>query len=111
MLNFMDEDGRIYPFQYIEHCANKVMISLRSGCFCNPGIDEINHKISVQDLENFFATRTHGDYDDMINHLGKWRGAVRISLGYPTTKADIEKFFSFAAQFLDKKISPEVFKQ
>ena len=40
-----------------------------------------------------------------------YTGGNLYSISLPTTKADFEKFFSFAAQFLDKKISPEVFKQ
>lgn len=81
------------------------MISLRSGCFCNPGIDEINHGISADDLKNFFINREHGDYHEMIQYLGRWRGAVRVSLGYPTTKGDIQKFFIFAGKFLNKKMT------
>ncbi len=110
LLNFIDANGRMYPFQHIENCANSMMISLRYGCFCNPGIDEINHGISAYDLENFFANRKYGDYYDMIEHLGKWRGAVRVSMGFPTTKTDIEKFFSFASAFLNKKLSPEILR-
>ena len=102
LLNFVDAKGRMYPFQHIEACANEAMISLRSGCFCNPGIDEINHGISADDLKNFFLNRKHGDYYEMIEHLGRWRGALRVSLGYPTVKADIDKFAAFARRFLNK---------
>lgn len=104
LLNFIDAEGNMYPFQHIEDCANAAMISLRSGCFCNPGIDETNHGISADDLKNFFTGREQGDYHEMIRHLGRWRGAVRVSMGYPTTKADIRKFFIFAGGFLNKRM-------
>jgi selenocysteine lyase/cysteine desulfurase len=104
LLNFIDAAGQMYPFQEIEDCANAALISLRSGCFCNPGIDELNHRISAEDLRNFFLNREHGDYHEMIRHLGRWRGAMRVSLGYPTTKADIDKFAGFAKGFLNKTI-------
>ena len=109
LLNFIDATGRMYPFQYIEESANAAMISLRSGCFCNPGIDEINHGISADELKNFFINRKYGDYHEMIEHLGRWRGALRVSMGVPTTKADIEKFVSFAKKFLNRIMAPEVF--
>jgi selenocysteine lyase/cysteine desulfurase len=104
LLNFIDAEGQTYPFQMIESRANAAQISLRSGCFCNPGIDELNHRISAENLRSFFLNRKSGDYDEMIQHLGRWRGAVRVSLGYPTTKADIDKFAAFAKGFLNKTI-------
>ena len=109
LMNFMDAGGRMYPFQEIEDRANAAMISLRSGCFCNPGIDELNHGISGEELRNFFVSRNEGDYHEMIGHLGRWRGAVRVSLGYPTTRGDIEKFAGFARGFLNKKMEAGLF--
>jgi selenocysteine lyase/cysteine desulfurase len=101
-VNFFDVDGRQYPFQYIEDQANKAMISLRTGCFCNPGIDELNHCLSTEQLATYFTTRENGDYNDFIKHTGKMRGAVRVSIGIPTTISDIEKFILFAKGLLNK---------
>ena len=104
LLNFFDRYGKQYPFQSIEQRANAEMISLRTGCFCNPGIDETNHCISSDQLKNYFISRNDGDADDMMRFLGKMRGAVRISVGIPTTGADIEKFIWFAKKLLNKTI-------
>jgi len=104
LFNLTDKAGQVYPFQRVEDGANRAGISLRSGCFCNPGIDELNHGISAEELETFFENRKTADYHEMIGHLGRWRGALRISLGYPTIKSDIEKFFSFAGKILDKNL-------
>lgn len=103
LLNFFDVDGRQYPFQYIEDGANKEKISLRTGCFCNPGIDELNHCLSAEQLKAYFVSRESGDYFDFIQYTGKLRGAVRVSIGIPTTKTDLERFISFAKQLLDKR--------
>ena len=108
LINFLDANGEMYPFQFIEDRANEETISLRSGCFCNPGIDETNHDLSADDLQLFFKSREHGDYFDMIRHLGKLRGAVRVSLGFPTTKKDITRFISFSKKFLNKKVPGKV---
>jgi len=104
LLNFFDVYGQRYPFQYIEQIANAAMISLRTGCFCNPGIDELNHCLSADQLKNYFTSRDHGDYDDFIKFSGKMRGAVRISLGLPTTTTDIGKFIRFAKKLLNQTV-------
>ena len=104
MMNFFDSNGLQYPYPYIQASANKKLISLRAGCFCNPGIDEINSHITAQELNNYFDNRTAADYDDMTSFLGKLRGAIRVSVGIPTTKRDIERFILFATRFLNKTI-------
>lgn len=103
LLNFFDVRGQQYPFQYVEEMANVNMISLRTGCFCNPGVDELNHGLSEEQLKNYFISRDHGDYFDFIDFIGKMRGAVRISIGVATTKGDIDKFERWAKTFLNKK--------
>lgn len=102
LMNFLDTNGQFYPPDYIEKLANGSMISLRTGCFCNPGIDELNHDISAETLKKYFAGRTSGDYFDMINFVGKIRGAVRLSVGLSTTIRDIEKFIQFATTLLNR---------
>jgi selenocysteine lyase/cysteine desulfurase len=104
LINFLDIKEQLYPFHFIEEKANANMISLRTGCFCNPGIDETNHCISRDELKDYFTSRQHGDYYDMIQYLGKLRGAVRISFGLATSANDILKFIRFAKTFLNKKI-------
>jgi len=104
LINFLDIKGRLYPFQFIEEKANTNLISLRTGCFCNPGIDETNHCITANQLKNYFINRQHGHYYNMIEYLGVLRGAVRVSLGFPTSMNDIFRFISFAKTFLNKQI-------
>ncbi len=104
LLNFFDVNAQSYPLEYVEQIANAAMISLRTGCFCNPGIDELNHSITTEELKNYFTTRGHGDYFDFINYTGKMRGAVRLSVGLPTTTIDIEKFLHFAKVLLNKTV-------
>ena len=108
LMNFFDVQGRQYPFQYVEQLANKEIISCRTGCFCNPGIDELNHELSAEQLKKYFTSRDHGDYYDFINFTGQLRGAVRISIGLATIKADIEKFMNFAGNFLNKSIPQNI---
>jgi len=101
-MNFYNERGEEYPFQHIEQAANRMNISLRTGCFCNPGTDELAHNINATELTNYFNSTDQGDYYDAIAFLGKLRGSVRISVGFITNVNDVTRFISFARSFLDR---------
>jgi selenocysteine lyase/cysteine desulfurase len=103
LVNLFDEDGRPFSLHEITKRANNELISLRTGCFCNPGIDELNHGLSADELRNYFTSRDQGAYEDMTRFLNRMRGAVRISVGIPTTGHDLEKFKTFAKSFLNQK--------
>ena len=109
MMNFLDPKGSYYSLKYVEHLSSRYNISLRTGCFCNPGVDELNHGIGKDQLKNYFESRSIGDYDEFISFLGKPRGAVRLSIGLATTISDIEKFISFAKSLLNKTIRKDQF--
>lgn len=113
LMNFCDVNNNFYPIQCIEQRANEQKISLRTGCFCNPGIDELNHCLSENQLGSYFRGRMQGDYFDIIRFLGQPRGAVRLSVGFITTKADTEKFVIFARTLLNRQaptlLSPSSF--
>ena len=94
-MNFFDAQGRTIPFEEIEQKANACKISLRSGCFCNPGIDEINNDLTPEELSDLFTSNLQGGYREIINALQKMRGATRISVGLATTKADLDYFINF----------------
>ncbi len=101
VMNFYNSQGDVIPFWQIEEAANKRNISIRTGCFCNPGLDETNNHISTQDLQHYFGTRKNGDYFEMINVTNKLRGSVRVSLGSVSNFNDVNRFYQFAQTFLD----------
>lgn len=102
IMNFFDPNGNAYPFEEIEKLANERMISIRSGCFCNPGIDEINNCLSTQELATYFSSRENGNYYDMIEYLKKMRGATRVSVGIATRSEDLDTFVTFAKTLVNK---------
>jgi molybdenum cofactor sulfurtransferase len=104
IMTFLNPDGSAVPFDIVEQKANEHMISLRSGCFCNPGIDEIFNCVTTEELTQFFSGRTKGNYSDMFNFLKKMRGAVRISVGIATTKSDIDRYVKFVSSLRDQHI-------
>jgi selenocysteine lyase/cysteine desulfurase len=104
-LNFYDSDGHFIDHRLVEHQANQVNISLRTGCFCNPGGGETALNISSEELTSCFIRSPERLTIDEFRRCidAKSTGAVRISLGLVTNFEDVYRFVEFARGFLDKK--------
>jgi molybdenum cofactor sulfurtransferase len=105
-LNFSDSRGDPIDHRRIEAEANGRGISLRTGCFCNPGAGEIALGISKGELASCFTRPAHqrrlsmDDFRECIDH--KSTGAVRISLGIASDFKDARAFVEFARGLLDR---------
>jgi selenocysteine lyase/cysteine desulfurase len=101
-LNFRDASGGFIDHQVIEAKASAHRISIRSGCFCNPGAGELALGISADDMKSCFARSPERmSYDDFRRCVdGKSGGAVRVSLGLASNFADVWAFVQFAREFL-----------
>jgi molybdenum cofactor sulfurtransferase len=99
--NFLHPDGRIVDERYVDRVASQHNVSLRTGCFCNPGAGEIAFTISRETL----VGGEFGDgmaLDDYVRAIGlPSGGAVRASLGLATNFKDLRGFMHFAADFAD----------
>jgi selenocysteine lyase/cysteine desulfurase len=106
-MNFYDPQGRFFDHRLIEAKANEASISLRTGCFCNPGGGEIALGISSSELNSCFAQPdgriTLDDFRLCID--GKSTGAVRVSVGSVSNFSDVYTFLKFACSFIDKQAS------
>lgn len=104
-VNFYDPDGRFIDHRAIEAEANKANISLRTGCFCNPGGGEIALGLSQTELAACFTgpqqRLTLDDFRLCID--GKSSGAVRVSVGLASNFADVHRFLEFARGFVDRR--------
>ena len=105
--NFLHPDGGIVDERYVDRIARRHNISLRTGCFCNPGAGEVAFTISRETLVG-------GEFgegmalDDYINAIGlPSGGAIRVSLGLASNSADIDRFTTFAREFLDLADVPD----
>lgn len=103
LMNFYDMDNRLYDPAVIEREAAEFRISLRTGCFCNPGIDELHSGMEAKNLSAYFTHRVAGNYEEMIRFLGQLRGGVRVSLGFVTNDRDISRFIAFCKTFLNTR--------
>ena len=105
-LNFYDPDGHLLDYRRVEELANRQRISLRTGCFCNPGAGELAEGLTESDM--LAGIDEDGDmtlprFLQVIQHRGgKSAGAIRVSLGLVTNFSDVWRFLRFAADLRDQ---------
>lgn len=102
--NFFDQNGHFIDHLAVERKANQRNISLRTGCFCNPGGGEQALGLSPLELKTCFGLKPAFEYQDLRECIiqDKSTGAVRISVGLASTFKDVYEFIDFAQQFVDK---------
>lgn len=101
-MNFLDPAGTVFNFRFVEEAASKHNISLRTGCFCNPGAGEIAFGLTKKDMVDCFGNEERASFEQCILAVkGKTAGAVRVSLGIVTNFADVYRFLRFVRSFID----------
>ena len=103
-VNFYDRDNQLIYHRQVEQQANEANISLRTGCFCNPGAGEVAMGVSRVELDVCFTSPGHEDRlsqdDFQMCFDGKSMGAVRISVGMVTNFNDVQRLLEFARGLL-----------
>jgi molybdenum cofactor sulfurtransferase len=106
-LSLYDPAGRPVDYRQVERRANAWQISLRTGCFCNPGTAETVRGLGAAELTPIFRANEHLSRERYQEALGGVRlGAVRVSLGLVTSFADVDTFVSFVRRYLDRLAEP-----
>jgi selenocysteine lyase/cysteine desulfurase len=73
-------------------------ISVRTGCFCNPGAGENAFAITEPTLRAIDSIQTHS-IDEYLDALAlPSGGAIRASLGLVSNVEDVERFSDFLEQ-------------
>ncbi|MBO9367205.1 MAG: aminotransferase class V-fold PLP-dependent enzyme [Chloroflexi bacterium] len=107
-LNFFDAQGHPIDHRQVERLANQARISLRTGCFCNPGAGELALGLDRLELLTCFSQPgreqrlTLEDFRLCVD--GKASGAVRISLGLVSNYEDVQAAIRFAARFVESGV-------
>jgi selenocysteine lyase/cysteine desulfurase len=97
--NFLAPDGRVVDERAVARDSSAERISLRTGCFCNPGAGEAAFGLNSTDLARagWTLAKSTAGVDDYLSLIGMpTGGAVRVSLGIASTLDDVEKFLDFA---------------
>jgi selenocysteine lyase/cysteine desulfurase len=100
-LNFLDPDGQVIDERAVSRDSSAAGISLRTGCFCNPGTGEAAFGLTRRDLRAAWRAlsrgRAVGTMDQYLSLVGlPTGGAIRVSLGVASTLDDVDAFLDFA---------------
>ena len=105
--NFLHPNGAVVDERYVDRVAREHNVSLRTGCFCNPGAGEVAFTISRETL----VGGEFGDgmvLDDYVRAIGMPSGgAVRASLGLASNFDDVHRFMRFVLAFVDLTSVPD----
>lgn len=102
--NFYQSDGTLIDHRQVEVAAAAQRISLRTGCFCNPGAGETALRLSRGEIERCFPTDALGGGFEPFRQCidpTKGTGAVRISFGLATNTADVDAVVAFAGHMAE----------
>jgi len=100
-----------WHFQYTPHDVHDILlrareakISLRTGCFCNPGDGEVAHGIPRDLMASCFLPGAEPpSFEECAERIrattGRTPNTVRVSLGLASNFSDVYAFIGFVQQF------------
>jgi len=108
----VDPDGHELADRSVERMATTAGISLRTGCFCNPGAGETARDVTADDLRPFLAADTFEgrpvslcEVDQVFRrHRDVGVSALRVSLGMSSNEADVRTWIDFLGGLLDRRV-------
>ena len=103
-INVYHASGESIDHLVVEEAANRYAISLRTGCFCNPGAGEMALGLEKEEIDACFnqahARMSLHEFRQCID--SKSTGAVRISVGMATNFDDVRAFLRFMEGFREE---------
>jgi len=105
-MNFYDPAGHLLDYRRVEELAISENISLRTGCFCNPGTGEIAEGLTEDDMRAGFELGPGINLQNFLKLMQqrghKSAGSIRVSFGLASNFADAWRFLRFAESFRDQ---------
>ncbi|PGH01602.1 hypothetical protein GX51_05167 [Blastomyces parvus] len=107
--NFITPAGEVVDERIVETLGSALNISLRTGCFCNPGAGEAAFGLTEPGLVSAFngeaemkTSEQQKTFDEFLIDMGMTTGGgVRASLGLMSNFADVYRFVQFSRAFID----------
>ena len=98
--NVLDRRGRPRPYAEVESAAREAGVSVRGGCFCNPGASEAAFGVEPARLARCLR-ELDGDFTPQRFSActGTEVGAIRASVGLANNSADIERLIGLLERF------------
>jgi selenocysteine lyase/cysteine desulfurase len=100
--NVLDARGGVVPYCQVESRAREARVSVRGGCFCNPGAAARAFDFPAAETARCLdAARRDGWSLDRFGACmgGRAVGAVRASLGIPSDARDVGRLVEVVATF------------
>ena len=105
--NILDARGRAIPFADVVARARAVGVSLRGGCFCNPGASEAAFGFPWDETQRCLDAATRGGFtvEKFSACLGPDIpvGAVRASLGIASNQRDVDRAIAVIASYVSER--------
>jgi molybdenum cofactor sulfurtransferase len=101
--NVCDPSGAVFDCYAIQEEINQHGISIRSGCFCNPGVREFALSLTREGLVSIFSQKKRLTYEQFLHLIDdRKQGALRVSVGLATNFSDIYRFLQFVQTMIDR---------
>jgi selenocysteine lyase/cysteine desulfurase len=105
-MNFYDPDGHLIDYRRVEELATERRISLRTGCFCNPGAGEAAEGLTEADMRAAMNAGPDMNLPRFVQLMqqrgGKSAGAIRVSFGLVSNIDDAARFLAFVEELRDQ---------
>lgn len=103
--NLLDPDGTVIDERLVARESSAAGLSLRTGCFCNPGAGEKAFGVTRAAVRGNLRRHTLS-VDEYIAALGlPSGGAIRVSFGIMSTIHDVERLLEFALIYRNRPAS------
>jgi selenocysteine lyase/cysteine desulfurase len=103
----LDPAGDTFDVRQVEALAGEQRISLRTGCFCNPGDGEVAHDLRREEMAQCFVSQSPVSYSQFFalihDRTGKTPSTIRVSLGIVSNFADVYRFLEFVTTFRNRR--------
>lgn len=100
--NVLDDSGVVVPYAVVEQAARDARVSVRGGCFCNPGASEAAFRFPADATARCLtSTKAEGWSLERFGECmwGYPVGAVRASFGAPSNAWDLRRLMAVVESF------------
>jgi selenocysteine lyase/cysteine desulfurase len=108
-VTLLDPDGDPYSGARIEELAGDANISLRTGCFCNPGAGEVALGVDTDLMKHWFERPKDVGFQELVTEVreltGKELSAIRTSVGIATNFNDVYYLMRFLDTLRDRSVA------
>jgi molybdenum cofactor sulfurtransferase len=105
-MNLYDPEGHLIDYRRVEELAGAAGISLRTGCFCNPGCGETAEGVTEADVRAALESEADLTLPRFLQVIelrgGRSAGAIRVSLGLVSNFDDVDRLLRFVERFRDQ---------